>query len=285
MMTLFMCLLKSKASPDGYRVMNSLRPGALVTGGGSGIGRAIALRLAADGYDVAIWGRTAEKLQGTIDRVSPQCRGRIQAQVVDIREAEQVDAALTELLQRLAADQISGIDVLVNNAGGQFVAAAESISAKGFRAVTRLNLDATWYLTTQVVSQSMLPRKQGKVICITMTPRRGMPGMSHSSAARAAVESLVRTWAVEWGPRGIRTVAIAPGIVHTEGFDRYGVDPAAVATVVPLGRLQRPEEVADLVSFIAAPSGDYFTGCTLVMDGGLDVSGPHPIGQASSGPV
>ncbi|MFM8350959.1 MAG: SDR family oxidoreductase [Actinomycetales bacterium] len=257
--------------------MSAARPGALVTGGGSGIGRAIALRLAADGYEVAIWGRTAEKLQGTIDRVPPQCRGRIHAQVVDIREAEQVDAALTELLQRFAADQISGIDVLVNNAGGQFVAAAESISAKGFRAVTRLNLDATWYLTTQVVSQSMLPRKQGKVICITMTPRRGMPGMSHSSAARAAVESLVRTWAVEWGPRGIRTVAIAPGIVHTEAIDRYGLDPAAMASVVPLGRLQRPEEIADLVCFLAGPTGDYVTGTTIVMDGGLDVSGPHPL--------
>jgi citronellol/citronellal dehydrogenase len=257
------------------------RPGALVTGGGSGIGRAIALRLAADGYDVTIWGRTEQKLLGTIEGLDAQSPGRIHAQVVDIREAEQVDAALTVLMERLEADH-SGCDLLVNNAGGQFVAAAETISAKGFRAVTRLNLDATWYLTTQVVSRAMLPRNRGKVICITMTPRRGMPGMSHSSAARAAVESLVRTWAVEWGPRGIRTVAIAPGIVHTEGFDRYGVDPAAVATVVPLGRLQRPDEVADLVAFIAAPTGDYFTGCTLVMDGGLDVSGPHPMNQTPS---
>jgi len=244
---------------------------ALVTGGGSGIGRAIALRMAADGYRVVIWGRTEAKLAGTIE-LDPS--GAINADVVDIREAEQVDAALTRLLERFGQ-----VDLLVNNAGGQFVAPAETISAKGFRAVTRLNLDATWYLTTQVASRSMLPRGAGKVVCITMTPRRGMPGMTHSSAARAAVESLVRTWAVEWGPRGVRTVAIAPGIVHTEGFDRYGVDPAAVATVVPLGRLQRPQEVADLVAFIAAPTGDYFTGCTLVMDGGLDVSGPHPMGQ------
>lgn len=247
---------------------------ALVTGGGSGIGRAIALRLATDGYAVTIWGRTEERLQATIDLLDPGCEGRIRAQVVDIRDSEQVDSALSQLLE-----YGHGIDLLVNNAGGQFVAPAETITAKGFRAVTRLNLDATWYLTTQVVSGAMLPAGRGKVVCITMTPRRGMPGMSHSSAARAAVESLVRTWAVEWGPRGIRTVAIAPGIVHTEGFDRYGVDPAAVATVVPLGRLQRPDEVADLVSFIAAPTGDYFTGCTLVMDGGLDVSGPHPMGQ------
>ena len=258
--------------------MEDTQPGALVTGGGSGIGRAIALRLAADGYDVTIWGRTEQKLQDTIAQLDATCPGRIHAQVVDIREVDQVDAALAELLNRLDTDRTS-LDVLVNNAGGQFVAAAETISAKGFRAVTRLNLDATWYLTTQVVAKAMLPRNRGKVICITMTPRRGMPGMSHSSAARAAVESLVRTWAVEWGSRGIRSVAIAPGIVHTEGFDRYGVDPAAVATVVPLGRLQRPDEIADLVSFIASPSGDYFTGCTLVMDGGLDVSGPHPMGM------
>jgi citronellol/citronellal dehydrogenase len=242
---------------------------AIVTGGGSGIGRAIALGLAEAGAHVFIMGRTEEKLRGTID-MGPA--GHITAVVVDVREPEAIDAAL----DRILADG-TGIDILVNNAGGQFVAAAESIPVKGFRAVTRLNLDAIWYLTTQVAARSMLPRGSGRIVCITMTPQRGMPGMSHSSAARAAVESLVRTWAVEWGPRGVRAVAVAPGIVHTDAWERYGLDPAQVSTVIPLQRLQRPEEVADLVTFLAGPGGAYITGTTLVADGGLNVSGPSPL--------
>lgn len=242
---------------------------AIVTGGGSGIGRAIALGLAHAGAHVYIMGRTEDSLRQTID-LGPE--GRLTAVVVDVREPEAIDAAL----DRLLADG-SGVDILVNNAGGQFVAPAESIPIKGFRAVTRLNLDSTWYLTTQVAARSMLPRRTGKIVCITMTPQRGLPGMSHSSAARAAVESLVRTWAVEWGPRGVTTVGIAPGIVHTEAWERYGLDPAQVSTVIPVQRLQRPEEIADLVTFLAGPGGDYITGTTLVADGGLNVSGPSQL--------
>lgn len=98
--------------------------------------------------------------------------------------------------------------------------------------------------------------------------------MAHSSAARAGVESLTRTLAVEWGRYGIRLTAVAPGIVHTAAWERYGLDPAQVSTVVPLGRLQAAEEVAALVAFLASPGGDYISGATLVADGGLDVSGP-----------
>jgi citronellol/citronellal dehydrogenase len=242
---------------------------AIVTGGGSGIGRAIAISLAQAGAHVFVLGRTEDTLRQTVD-LGPE--GSITAVVVDVREPEAIDA----VLDRILADGV-GIDILVNNAGGQFVAPAESIPIKGFKAVTRLNLDSIWYLTTQVAARSMLPRGTGKIVCITMTPQRGMPGMSHSSAARAAVESLVRTWAVEWGPRGVRALAIAPGIVHTDAWERYGLDPAQVSTVIPLQRLQRPEEVADLVTFVAGPGGDYLTGTTLVADGGLNVSGPSPL--------
>ncbi len=243
---------------------------AVVTGGGSGIGRAIALQLAADGAHVYVLGRTEETLRETVDLGE-----QITAVVVDVREPEQVDAAIDAMI----ADGVP-IDILVNNAGGQFVAAAEQIPLKGFRAVSRLNLDATWYLTTQVAARSMLPHGQGLIVCITMTPQRGMPGMSHSSAARAAVESLVRTWAVEWGPRGVRTVAIAPGIVHTPAWERYGLDPAQVSQMVPLQRLQRPEEIGELVAFLAGPGGAYITGTTIVADGGLNVSGPSPLMRA-----
>lgn len=244
---------------------------AIVTGGGSGIGRAVALQLAGDGYQVFILGRTEHTLRETID-LAPE--GTITAVVADIREPDQVDAAIDAII----ADG-TPVEVLVNNAGGQFVAPAEDIALKGLRAVTRLNLDATWYLSTQVAKRSMLPHGNGLVVCITMSPQRGMPGMSHSSAARAAVESLVRTWAVEWGPRGVRTVAIAPGIVHTEAWERYGLDPAQVSAVIPLQRLQRPDEIGSLVGFLASPAGAYVTGTTIVADGGLNVSGPSPLMQ------
>lgn len=246
---------------------------AIVTGGGSGIGRSISLMLADRCCRVYVVGRRQQALDETA-ALDPH--GHVTAIVADIREPEQVDAALDQVL-----DAEPSIDILVNNAGGQFVSPAESISHKGFRAVTRLNLDATWYLTTQVASRSMLSHGYGKVICITMTPRRGMPGMSHSSASRAAVESLVRTWAAEWGRRGVRTVAIAPGIVHTDAIEKYGLDPATMSSVIPLGRLQRPDEIAELVCFLAGPTGDYVTGTTIVMDGGLDVSGPHPLSPSS----
>lgn len=239
-----------------------------MTGGGTGIGRACALTLAERGAKVFVLGRTLETLEGTRQLAHP---GSVETIVADVREADQIDEALARILDA------GPLDILVNNAGGQFISAAEQITPKGFRAVMRLNLDATWYLTTQAAALSMLPQGYGKVVCITMTPSRGMPGMTHSSASRAAVESLVRTWAAEWASRGVRAVAIAPGIVHTEAMERYGIDPAQVATVVPAGRLQRPDEVAELVAFAASPAGDYITGTTLVADGGLNVSAPSPL--------
>lgn len=260
------------SNPEAHVIAPGVLAGrhALVTGAGSGIGRAIALSLADAGADVALVGRRPEPLAAVAAEIAEAHPERVVlTETVDVREPEQVDAALDRVLTTFGT-----LEILVNNAGGQFVSPAEAISYKGFRAVTRLNLDATWYLSTQIAARSMIPAGYGKIISITMTPRRGMPGMAHSSAARAAVESLTRTWAVEWGRHGIRTTAIAPGIVHTEAWERYGLDPAQVATVVPLGRLQAADEVAAMATFLASPGGDYVTGTTIVVDGGLDVSGP-----------
>jgi citronellol/citronellal dehydrogenase len=242
---------------------------ALVTGGGTGIGRATALLLASLGALVAVTGRRADSLEGTVALAAEAGSLPVLAVPCDVREPELVDAMLDTVLAELGH-----IDVLVNNAGGQFVAPAETVSHKGFRAVTRLNLDATWYVTTQVAARSMIPAGYGKVVSITMSPRRGMPGMAHSSAARAAVESLTRTLAAEWARYGVRLVAVAPGLVHTEAWERYGLTPEAVSSVIPAGRLESVDEVAALVGFLASPAGDYVTGTTIVIDGGLDVSGP-----------
>ncbi|MEK9664334.1 MAG: SDR family NAD(P)-dependent oxidoreductase, partial [Candidatus Nanopelagicales bacterium] len=203
---------------------------ALITGGGTGIGRATAELLARLGATVAVTGRRAELLDETVAAITER-GGRASAYPCDIREPEHVDA----LLDAVLADH-ERIDLLVNNAGGQFVSPAEDISYNGFRAVERLNLDATFYISTQVAKRSMLPNGFGKIASITMsmTPHRGIVGMSHSSAARAGVESLTATWAQEWGTRGIRTIAVAPGIVHTEAWERYGLEPEQVAAVVPI---------------------------------------------------
>ena len=262
--------------PTRPDVLAVLAPGslagrtALVTGGGSGIGRASALLLARLGARVCVVGRTAETLEETVARsVAAGHPEPMRIAVCDVREPENVDALLDDVLADLGR-----VDILLNNAGGQFVSPGELVPYKGFRAVTRLNLDATWYLTARVAERTMLPQGYGKIISITMSPHRGTPGMAHSSAARAAVESLTRTLAVEWGPRGVRLVAIAPGFVHTEAIAKYGIDPELMAPLVPVPRLQSADEVAALVGFLAGPAGDYITGTTITADGGLDVVGP-----------
>ncbi len=272
------------SEPTTAGLTDVLRPGCLagrvglVTGGGSGIGRATALELARLGAQVVIMGRRPDRLDETCALAGdlPDALP-ITAVPVDLREFEQVDVALDAALTRHGR-----IDLLVNNAGGQFLAPAESVSPNGFRAVTRLNLDAPWYLTTRLAQRCMIPNGYGKVVSITMTPLRGIPGMAHSSAARAAIESLTQTLAVEWARHGIRLVAVAPGIVHTQAWEGYGIDPAVMARPIPLQRLQRPEEVASLIAFLLSPAGDYITGTTIVADGGWNLAGPYSAADIST---
>lgn len=237
---------------------------ALVTGGGTGIGRATAHQLARLGADVWIVGRRSEVLEEAAEG-----HELIRSHPCDVREPDQVQE-----LMSIVRERSGGLDLLVNNAGGQFVSRAQDVSLNGFRAVTKLNLEATWNVTTSVAREFMIPQGYGKVVSITMTPRRGMPGMSHSSAARAAVESLTRTLAVEWGPLGVRLAAVAPGVVHTQAWERYGISGEDLARVIPLGALQTVDDVAALVSFLLSTAGDYITGVTIAADGGFGLAGP-----------
>ena len=249
---------------------------AIVTGGGSGLGRATALELAALGARVVICGRRPEPLQETIE-LDPS--NRITSATCDIREEDQVEA----FVDRVVAEH-GRIDLLVNNAGGQFLAPAESITPKGFRTVIRLNVEGTWLMTHAVATKAMIPAERGKVVSITLTPHTGLPGMAHSSAARAAVENLMKVLAIEWARYGIRLNAIAAGQFGTDTFmTKYPEQLVAMmATTVPLGRLGRSEEIAWLIAYLASPAGDFVSGAVFSVDGGRDNwVGPWPPAAAA----
>ncbi|MCW3014060.1 MAG: hypothetical protein JWO02_1152 [Solirubrobacterales bacterium] len=237
---------------------------AIVTGAGSGIGRVTAVELASLGAQVIILGRRAEPLAET---VALAASGRCEALVCDIREEDQVDATIDDVVARHGR-----IDLLVNNAGGQYMSPAELITPKGFRTVMRLNVEGTWLMTHAVATKAMIPARSGKVVSVTLSPHNGLPGMAHSSAARAAVENLMRVLSIEWGRFNIRLNAIAPGFVGTDTFvTKYpqSVVDGAAATV-PLQRLARPEEIAWLIAQLASRAGDYTSGTTLTVDGARD---------------
>lgn len=238
----------------------------LVSGAGSGLGRETALELARLGATVVGCGRRQEPLEET-GALIEGIGGRADAVAADIRDADAVAALVDGVLERHGR-----LDLLVNNAGGQFLAPAETITAKGFRTVTELNVQGTWNMTHAAATKAFIPGGGGKVISITLSPHNGMPGMVHSGAARAAVENMMRTLSVEWARFGIRLCAIAPGQFDTEVFrTKYPAElVATVPRTIPLGRLGRPEEVAWLIAFLASPAGDFFSGAVLTIDGARD---------------
>ena len=241
---------------------------ALVTGGGSGIGRATALELASTGASVVVCGRRDEPLAATRAAIEAG-GGACLAIGADVREPDEVERVVGAALERFGR-----VDVLVNNAGGQFSAPAEEITEKGWRAVERVTVDAVWSITRAVAARSMIPGGGGLVVFVGFSPLRGIPGFAHASAGRAAVANLATGLALEWSRYGIRSVCVAPGTILTEGLEDYG--PEAIEgwrRTVPLGRLGRPEEVAALIAFLATAGGAYVTGATIVVDGGVDAWG------------
>jgi citronellol/citronellal dehydrogenase len=243
---------------------------AIVTGGGSGLGRETALELARCGAQVVVCGRRPEPLDETA-ALAPGAG--IETAACDIREEDQVDAFVDDVLARHGH-----IDLLVNNAGGQFLTPAEAITPKGFRTVIRLNVEGSWLMTHAVATRAMIPAgddgasRGGKIVNITLSPHNGMPGMVHSSAARAAVENLTRALSIEWARFGIKLTAIAAGQFGTDTFmtkyPQQMIDFAA--SMVPLQRLGRAEELAWLVAYLASPGGDFFSGAVLTLDGARD---------------
>ena len=233
---------------------------AIVSGAGSGLGRETALELTRLGMTVVGCGRREEPLTETAQLAGDS----FDARQCDIREEDQVETLVDGALERHGR-----IDLLVNNAGGQYLTPAEDITPKGFRTVMRLNVEGTWLMTHAVATKAMIPAGGGRVVSITLTPHAGMPGMVHSGAARAAVENMTRTLSIEWARHGILLNAIAPGPFGTDTFLTKYPKPIVdgAASTVPLQRLGRPEEIAWLVAHLASPAGDFTTGTVIDVDG------------------
>ena len=238
---------------------------AVVTGGGSGIGLATACELARAGAAVAICGRTPEKLEAARAEIAaagdPE---RVMTGTCDVREPEQVAGFIDAVIAKLGA-----IDVLVNNAGGQFPSPAQHISPNGFAAVIKNNLIGTFHVTREVANKAMIARKRGRIVNVIANIYRGFPGMAHTGAARAGVENLTMSLAVEWAQHGILVNAVAPGVILSSGTQRYPAEILARGIKqTPLKRGGTVDEIAAAIVFLVSPAAQFITGATLRIDGG-----------------
>ena len=236
---------------------------ALVTGGGTGLGRAIALGLSAAGARVVIAARREDVLRATAAEITATTGNDVEFDLVDIRDRTSVDALSSR----------HRVDVLVNNAGGQFPQKARDFSVRGWNSVIDLNLNGTWAMT-QAFGNQMLDGGGGSIVQVVAIVGRGLPGIAHSAAARAGVVELTKTLAYEWGPK-VRVNCVAPGAFRTEGWEAtYDEQVGEDMSGVPLPYPGRPADVANAVVFLASSAAAYVTGACLFVDGGHALHGP-----------
>ena len=250
---------------------------ALVTGGGTGLGKATALELARCGARVSIAGRRADVLEHAAEEIAQAASlaGDCAVQWIpgDIREGEGARALITGALE-----QHGRLDILVNNAGGQFFSPAELIAAKGWRAVWRLNVEGMMNMAEAAFELAFEPAGSGTIINVTLSPHHGMPGMAHSGSARATVEALTRELALRWEDADVAVSAVAAGHFDTEVMVKYPASVrAGMGRAAPLQRLGSVEEHAWLVALLASPVGRALNGSTITLDGARDNwFGPWP---------
>jgi citronellol/citronellal dehydrogenase len=231
---------------------------AVIAGGGSGIGRGCALRLAGMGYHVVIVGRNADKLNETASDIT-DLGGRATAFQADVRDWDRLGE-----LQALMGTQ--GIDLLINSAGGQFAKPSADLSREGWQSVVDVNLSGSFFLCRQLLP-SLRKRRGAIVLIVANMWRRPAPNLAHSAAARAGVVNLMNTLALEWAPDGIRVNAVAPGLTDTPALlPQY----RALAEKVPLKRIGTVDEVVDAILFMGC--SPYVTGEVLSIDGGLHLT-------------
>lgn len=259
---------------------------ALVTGGASGIGYGIADSLAAAGASVALFSRTRERLEDAADRLAGSHGRPVLVTPGDVREPEALAGAVGHI-----EEAWGGVDILVNNAAGNFYAPTADLSPNGWRAVVEIDLFGTFH-ASRAVYPSMVGRGGGRIVSISMTLHyRGWPLMAHATAAKAGVDALTRTLALEWARDGINVNAVAPGPIPTEGV-RQAFRPAAEGAAdvfgeramegfaersIPVGRLGTPRDIGRMVTYLCSTGGDWVTGAIFVVDGGESLASPRTI--------
>jgi len=236
----------------------------VVSGGGTGIGRAIARELAALGATVVLCSRSVEHLSPTRDEIVAN-GGTAISLACNIRDPEAVEALFAEVEARHGQ-----VDGLVNNAGGQFLSPAEAITPKGWHAVVETNLTGTFHMSQAALRHGMREHG-GAIVNIVAEMWRGFPGMAHSGAARAGVVNLTQTLALEWAQYGVRVNAVAPGIINSSGLKTYPEavqeQLASIAADTPARRMGTESEIAAAVTFLLSPAATYISGATLKVDG------------------
>lgn len=249
---------------------------AIVTGGGTNLGKAAAAELARCGASVVIAGRRAEALEAAAAEVGDRCSWV----AGDIRERAGADLIVTTALERLGR-----VDLVLNNAGGQYMVPAEGIATKGWRAVQRLNVDGTLAMCAAAYELAMRDAGAGTIINVTVSPHHGMPAMAHTGAARAAVEEITRELAPTYGAHGIAVIAVALGRFDTESLRKYPAELwRTAAATVPAQRLGSVEEYGWLIALLATPLGASLSGSVVTLDGALDNwTGPWPPADLTRG--
>lgn len=247
---------------------------ALVTGGGTGMGRATALEMAQSGAKVVVLGRRPEPIEDCA-RVIRKAGGEAIAISGDIRQPEQIEAAMARIRQ-----EFGKLNILVNNAGGQFVTPARELNNKGFETVIRNNLIGSWQMTKAVADNFMF-ENGGSIVFVTACVRSGLSGFVHTAAARGGVLAMMKTLAFEWAEFGIRLNCVAPGTVKTEGMGHYPIAPEQWLKLNRnvMGHMGDVEDIAAAIIFLASPLGKFVTGEEWYIDGGETLHLAHDARQ------
>ncbi len=240
----------------------------VVSGAGSGLGKATATLFARLGADLVICGRDIEKLE-SVAEFYREFGSKVATHSMNIREPEQVDGFF-DFIEK----DCGGLDILVNNAGGQYAQPAIDFSPKGFKAVVDVNLNGTWWMMQTAARQWIKQSRPGSIINVVASIWRGMPGLGHTCAARAGVIYLSKTVAVEWAPENIRINCVVPGIVKTSSYSNYSPEARKTYdTGNPMMRAGDAWDIAQSIVYLASSSGKFITGEVLNIDGGQQMWG------------